>query len=255
MQPSEHHDDVVRREFTKQAEAYAANPSIADRERVARLVQAVGPTADDRVLEVATGPGYVALAFAACAKEVVGVDLTEAPLAIAERMRQEYALDNLRFEVANANHLRFPEAAFDIVVCRLALHHFQHPHQMLHEMARVCRPGGRVAIEDMIASEHPERAAYHNRFEQLRDPSHTAALPLSQMLTHLAAAGLEIEHVQTGSLSQELERWLQNAQTPSEAAAQDLSGTNPAKNQHGQWCFAQRTAIVVSRKLGRLPSP
>lgn len=261
MHTSERHDDVVRRAFTKQAEAYAANPSIADRERVARLVQAVGPTADDRVLEVATGPGYVALAFAACTREVVGVDLTAAPLAIAERMRQEHGLDNLRFESANANRLPFSEAAFDVVVCRFALHHFEHPQPILHEMARVCRPGGRVAIEDMVASEHPERAAYHNRLERLRDPSHTAALPLGQLLTYLAAAGLEMEHVQTGSLAQEAEQWLRNAQTPPDAAAQvralierdaaqDLSGINPSRNQHGQWCFAQRTAIVVSRKLG-----
>ena len=57
MPHTREHNQVVREEFTRQAAAYAANPAIADPERVARLVQAVRPTAQDRVLEVATGPG------------------------------------------------------------------------------------------------------------------------------------------------------------------------------------------------------
>lgn len=260
MQELDQHDNIVRREFTRQAEAYAANPSIADRERVARLVEAVGPTAQDRVLEVATGPGYVAMAFAVFAQEVVGVDLTEAPLAIAERMRQQHGLTNLRFELANASRLPFDNAAFDVVVCRFAFHHFTTPRQVLGEMVRTCRPQGKVVVEDLMASEHPPRAAYHNRIETLRDPSHTAGLSLSQLLHMAADAGLEVEIVQSNQLLQEAEQWLQNAQTPAEQAqqvrhlleqdqARDLSGLTPFRNEQGQLCFTQRTAIVVGRKL------
>ena len=60
--------------------------------------------------------------------------------------------------------------------------------------------------------------------------------------------------------SQVVERWLANAQTPVDKAVQvrhlieqdglhDLSGTQPFRNADGQWCFTQRTAIVVGRKL------
>ena len=63
MAQTKEHNQVVREEFTRQATAYAANPVIADPERVARLVHAVRPSSQDRVLEVATGPGYVALGF------------------------------------------------------------------------------------------------------------------------------------------------------------------------------------------------
>jgi ubiquinone/menaquinone biosynthesis C-methylase UbiE len=261
MATTQSHDDIVRQEFTKQAEAYAANPSIADRDRVARLVQAIQPAPSARVLEVATGPGYVALALATVAREVIGVDLTAAPLAIAERFRQERGMTNVRFESADAKQLPFDDASFDVVVCRLALHHFPQPALVLREMVRVCRPGGTVAVEDMVASEHPERAAYHNKLEQLRDASHTAALALSQLLTLCAQAGLEVASVQTGSLAQVAERWLQNAQTPPDRAdevrrllaedeAQDKSGVYPQRDAQGQVCFTQRTAIVVSRKLG-----
>src|SRR5712692_6795196 len=108
----------------------------------------------DRVLEVATGPGYVAMGFAAVAREVVGVDLTEAPLAIAEKPRQEQGLPNVRFQLADASRLPFADGEFDVVVCRLAFHHFAEPPRMLGEMVRVCTPQGTVAVEDIVVSEH-----------------------------------------------------------------------------------------------------
>ena len=189
------HKDVVRQEFTRQATAYAATPSIADPDRVARLVQAVNPGPDSRVLEVATGPGYVALGFAAVCREVIGLDLTPAPLAIAEQLRHERGLTNVRFQTGDADRLPFADGEFDVVVCRFAYHHFEDPAHVLAEMTRICRTDGTVAVEDLVVSEHPERAAYQNRFENLRDPSHTRAFPLSQLLALFAATGLEVENV------------------------------------------------------------
>lgn len=254
------HDDIVRQEFTRQATAYAANPVIASQERAVQLVRMVQPQTQDRVLEVATGPGYVAMAFAEHCREVIGVDLTAAPLAIAEKTRQQRSLTNVRFETANARQLPFAAGEFDVVVCRFALHHFQEPQQVLQEMVRVCREGGTVAIEDMVVSEHRARAAFHNRLEVLRDPSHTAALPLSQLLHMYASAGVEVEHVHSDIFPQLLEQWLQNAQTPAvhavqvrqmieQDAAQDCSGLQPFRNAAKQWCFTQRTTIVIGRKL------
>src|SRR2546428_5020600 len=90
------HKDLIRTEFTKQAATYPANASIADPNRVMRLVHAVDPSADARVLEVACGPGYVSLGFATVCAEVVGLDLTPALLAKAEQLRQGRRLENLR---------------------------------------------------------------------------------------------------------------------------------------------------------------
>ena len=81
------HKDLVREEFTRQANDYAAAPAIRDAEHLQKLVEIVAPPPDSRVLEVASGPGYVAMAFAAASREVVGIDLTEAPLKLAEQMR------------------------------------------------------------------------------------------------------------------------------------------------------------------------
>lgn len=257
--PPDHHN-VVREAFTRQALAYAANPGVADPARVARLVQAVQPTAQDRVLDVATGPGYVAIGFAALAREVVGVDLTPALLSLAEQRCLALGLTNLRFQQADAEHLPFADGEFDIVVCRLALHHFLQPMPMLREMARVCRVEGTVAVEDLITSEHLARGAYQDRFENLRDPSHTAAYPLSRMVQLFVGAKLEVEQVLMYRHLQVVEQWLANARTPVDDATEvrrliaqdaehDLSGTRPHQNAAGEWCFTQRHAIVVGRKL------
>jgi len=143
---------------------------------------------------------------------------------------------------------------------RLALHHIEEPGRVLREMARVCRTQGKVAVEDLVSSEHRARADYQNQFERLRDPSHTRTLAASELLALFTAAGLEIERLYSGEVVQNLERWLANSQTPPDRAAQvralierdardDLSGTRPYF-EDGQWFFRHPTLAVVARRLG-----
>jgi ubiquinone/menaquinone biosynthesis C-methylase UbiE len=252
--------DLVRQAFTRQAAAYARNPVVANRERIARLVRTVEPESDARVLDVATGPGYVAQAFAVVCHEVVGVDITAAPLRIADDRRREHGRANLSFCLAAVEQLPFDDEAFDIVVCRFAFHHFRQPELALAELRRVCRLNGKLALEDLIVSEHPARAAYQNQFERLRDPSHTAALSLSTFLSILTRARFEVEAVLTDDLLPDVEQWLANAQTlPAQAQAaremidedrlHDRSGTRPFTDEQGHIRFHQRTALVTGRKL------
>ncbi len=254
------HKDLVREEFTRQAPAYAESPVIKDQLHLDKLVEAVRPAPEARVLEIATGPGHVALAFARVSREVVGVDLTEAPLKIAERMRAERGLTNVRFQMGDVEErLQFSDGHFDVVVCRFAMHHFEHPRIVIAEMSRLCRDGGTVAVEDLIASEHPDRAEYHNRFERLRDSSHTRALALSELVLMLASAGLELVRFSSDGIPNPVARWFDSAKTPADKRAQalamierdmleDLSGTNP-RRVDGELFFTHRTAILVSRKL------
>jgi ubiquinone/menaquinone biosynthesis C-methylase UbiE len=255
--PGKEHKSVVQESFTRQAEAYAAAPVITDPERLRRLVEAIAPARGAHALDVATGPGLLALALAERCREVVGVDLTEAPLAIAERNRRERGATNVRFQKGDADRLPFADGEFDIVICRFALHHFEHPTRVLMEMARVSRE--KVAVEDLEASESPAQAQYHNKFERLRDPSHTRALAASELIAMFAACGLKIERQYSDHLEQNLERWLATTQTPVGRAAEvramierdareDLSGTRPFLRD-GQWFFRQQTLALVGRKI------
>lgn len=262
MPDSSDHKNTVREEFTKQAAAYASNSSLTDPEKVDRLVRATDASPEARVLEVATGPGHVAFGFADVCDEVVGLDITEAPLAIAEETRQERGVNNIHFQKGDAETLPFDENTFDIVVCRLAFHHFETPSRVLQQMAQVCRPDGTVAVADLVVSEYPDRGNYQNQFEQLRDPSHVRALSLSDLIELFTEQGIEVDDVHTGVLVQEVEQWLSNAQTPDSRAAkarkmikqdasEDLSGTRPFW-RNGDLYFVQRTAIIVGRRLDEL---
>jgi SAM-dependent methyltransferase len=267
------HKTVVQQEFTRQADAYAVAPTVSDPERIARLVKAVAPASDARVLDVACGPGFLALAFAAHCREAVGIDLTDAPLAIAKTKLKVLRpmsrnggetwgtpnISNVRFVRGDADRLPFADGEFDVAVCRFALHHMEDPGRVLREMARVSR--GTVAIEDLVTSEHRDRAEYQNHVERLRDPSHTRALAPSELIGLFTAAGLEVERLYSGETAQTVELWLGNSQTPRERASEvrallerdareDLSGMRPHQKD-GQWFFRHRTLAALGRRMNQ----
>jgi ubiquinone/menaquinone biosynthesis C-methylase UbiE len=259
------HNELVQTEFTKQAASFAASPWISDEELIQRLVSAAGLSGSERALDLACGPGYIAQAFAAVAREVVGIDLTEAMLAIARGRTSKVGLKNISFRVGDIRNLPFCNGEFDVVVCRYALHHVEQPAKILQEMARVCRVGGTVLAEDLFASENPQRAAYQNAFEILRDSAHTRVLPLSELLQDFSAAGLEVEAVTMNHRTPEIERWMDTTKTTGEKAAEirrllrddlerDLSGTKPFYDREGLLHYVARTAIVKSYKLHPVPS-
>src|SRR6266852_2235606 len=111
-----HHNDIVRDSFTTQAKAFAANPWVTDEERIHRLVAAARLKGDERVLDIATGPGYIAEAIARSAREVIGVDLTAAMLTIAEERTQQRGISNVSFRIGDVQSLPFEKEEFDVVV-------------------------------------------------------------------------------------------------------------------------------------------
>jgi len=110
-----------------------------------------------------------------------------------------------------------------------------------------------------VVSEHAARGAYQNKVEVLRDPSHTRAVPLSEMLALFAAVGLEVENVYSAMLVPGVQQWLATTQAPDDRAQQvyallehdehhDVSGMRPFRRDGGL-CFIQHTAAVIGRKL------
>jgi ubiquinone/menaquinone biosynthesis C-methylase UbiE len=110
-------------------------------------------------------------------------------LAIAKERTKERGICNVSFRAADAQNLPFDNGVFDVVVCRLALHHLMKPLQVLCEMVRVCRAGGTVVVEDIYASEHPERAEYQDRWEILRDLRTSVRLRLANCFSFFVTQG------------------------------------------------------------------
>jgi ubiquinone/menaquinone biosynthesis C-methylase UbiE len=207
MKTLDAHTQTIRQEFTKQAVAYSQSPVIADEARLAALVAFAEASPEDEVLDVASGPGLVSLAFAPQVKRVTGVDITPRMLERAEELKRERGVNNVEFRQGDIAALPFPPESFDLVVCRFAFHHFPDPAGVLREMVRVCRPSGRVVVADTLSSEDRMKAAYHNELEGYRDPSHARALSLSELRSLFPACGMPVVKEERGVLEMEFEEW------------------------------------------------
>jgi ubiquinone/menaquinone biosynthesis C-methylase UbiE len=187
---SARHDAVTVEQFTKQAEPFAALHTLrTDAEIVRLMCEAARPRPGAAVLDVACGPGLVALALAESAGHVTGLDLTPAMLDKARELQRRGGRPNLSWVLGRADALPYPRASFDAVVTRFSFHHLTEPAKALAEMVRVCRPGGRVVVCDVYMTT-AEQAAEYDRLERLRDPSHVRALPLEELRALLRQAGL-----------------------------------------------------------------
>lgn len=196
---------LILDQFTRQAGPFASAPGIRNERSLRLVVETTGAGPDDRTLDVACGPGLLACAFAEVAAHATGIDLVPAMIAQAEARQAELGLDNVRWQVGDADPLPFEDDAYDVVTCRYAFHHFLRPGAVLAEMARVCRPGGRVAVIDTAASPDPAKAAAFNEMELRRDPSHVRALPLEELRSLFAEAGLAAPTLTTYLLESELD--------------------------------------------------
>ncbi len=179
-------------------------------DRVRRLL---GPFSGSEVaLDSGCGTGGLAFALAPHVGEVVGVDVRADYLeAAAER-----APENVRFVEGDAMALPFEYGMFDIAASIRALHHVRRPELAVSELARVTRPGGRLLVADQLGSVDPLRSLEQDRFERLRDPTHTRLLPDADIRGFLDANDLVLISSEVVRERVDLEQRLELAQVPEE---------------------------------------
>jgi SAM-dependent methyltransferase len=188
--------NLVQSQFGASAQSYVSSATHASGDDLARLVELAGLRGDERVLDIATGGGHTALAFARRAAEVVASDLTPAMLQAAEQFIRGQGVSNVRFELADAEALPFADASFDIVTTRIAPHHFPNPPAYVREVARVLRPSGRFLLDDNMGPEDAELRTFLDRAERWRDPGHMRNYTVSEWRGWMQEAGLHVEHVE-----------------------------------------------------------
>lgn len=110
-----------------------------------RLCESVPVLAGDRVLDVATASGNTAMAAARRRARVTGIDITPALL---ERAKLRAAAEGLAIEFrrGDAMALEFGDGSFDVVMSTFGAIFAADPERTAAEMARVCRPGGKIAM-------------------------------------------------------------------------------------------------------------
>lgn len=127
-------------------------------------------------------------------------------------------------------------------------------------MARVCRPGGRVEVMNLVASVDPEIAGQQNQMERLRDPSHVRMLPRRIIPQWLQECGLVVDHVDEREIDRPVRQWLEQAMTEESAAARvheafeaelgggTETGMRPHRGADSTVWFRQLWEIAVARK-------
>ncbi len=146
--PTKAHKGVGMEGFV--ARWYARQTAHDDDEfkRTARRI-AAHVSSGSRVLEVAPGPGYLAIELiklAGC--RVTGLDASRTFVQIATENARRAGV-RIDLEHGDAADLPFPAAQFDFIVCRAAFKNFARPLAALDEMHRVLKPGGTALIIDL----------------------------------------------------------------------------------------------------------
>jgi ubiquinone/menaquinone biosynthesis C-methylase UbiE len=192
------HNDTVRRSFERQVPLFsgAASPFA---QRSGSLAWIEPLEADDIVLDVACGAAHASEPVAAAVRQVVGVDITPALLAVGAQRLRDNGIANVLLQEGDAHALPFVDNSFDIVCCRSSMHHFSDPHAVLAEMARVCRPGGRVVVTDLVVPIAEARDRYDD-LHRLIDPSHVRAFTERELAAAMPGGIDTLTYADTGTI-------------------------------------------------------
>jgi SAM-dependent methyltransferase len=220
MESLMHQQEIVS-QFTRQSRPFAENEAHSENRSFEIFRELGGFAGTERVLDSGCGPGLVSLYLAEFVGEVIGVDLTPAMVRLAEETALKAGVQNAFFLQGNMTSLPFSRGDFDVSVSRYALHHLEHPQAAFAEMIRVTRPQGKVIVADVTPEAH-KREAY-DRFERLRDPSHTSALTFEELTRLGAKHGLKRPDVIRFGLAMDVETLI-GSSFPEAASSEELIG-------------------------------
>ena len=129
---------------------YARNTAndMAEFERLAERVTQMIPSGS-RILEVAPGPGYLAIEIARRGSyAITGLDISKTFVEIATANARTASVE-VDFRHGNASAMPFADNTFDLILCRAAFKNFSQPVAAMNEMHRVLKPQGRALIIDL----------------------------------------------------------------------------------------------------------
>lgn len=140
---------TMRRQWGERSQHYTERAAPQTTRYAELLISAVAPIPGERVLDVATGPGVVAVAAAEAVGptgSVLATDLAPEWEPIVRERVAAAGLRNVDFATMGAESLDLADESFDVALCQFGLMFVPEPGQALREMRRVLREGGRLGV-------------------------------------------------------------------------------------------------------------
>ena len=243
--------EKIKSAFTAQAEHFETHKgNFTNKEYLDYVVSEVQPKKEDNVLEAAAGTCVCGRTFAPLVHSVTCVDLTPAMLSVGREQAEKQELKNMSFVIGDVNELPFLDNRFDIVISRLAFHHFADVNRAFSEMARVLKKGGIFVFIDMEATDEELRSV-QDEIETMRDASHIKNLSKEEILKLFRDNHISIEKSSTVIMKKNLNDWLDFTNTPADMKktimglfADDLSG----KNKTGFYPYVEGSEVFFEHK-------
>jgi SAM-dependent methyltransferase len=211
--------------WDERAEAYRTSLTHATGDDLDAVVELCNPHDGLKVLDVATGGGHVARRLREHGADVVTADASPG-------MQPDV--------VTQAEHLPFADGSFDVVVTRIAAHHFESIGAAVGEMARVSNRV--VVVEDMLYRTEEEQEA-----EKLRDPTHVRSLSADEWRDLLVDAGLEVEQELYFSKEHDFDEWLARTGCEGETAERVRELLAPLSSEDGE-SWSNEYIVLRARK-------
>ncbi|HEX2653937.1 MAG TPA: methyltransferase domain-containing protein [Xanthobacteraceae bacterium] len=197
---------LVQEQFGATAKHYITSKPHAQGKSLARMVELAQPQPTWHAVDIATGAGHTAYAFAPHVARQWATDITDEMLDIVRDEAAKRSLKNVRTAYAKAEGLPFEDASIDLVTCRIAPHHFDSIPAFLDETHRVLKPGGIFVVVDNVVPGGTV-GDYINAFERFRDPSHLRAWATDEWATALREHNFKITHQEELPKSMDFSSW------------------------------------------------
>lgn len=212
--------EAIQSQFGASASRYASSRYHSDSPDLDHMLRSAVLEGHEWLLDVGTGAGHTAVAFAPHVTQVVAIDLTDAMLDETRAKAERHGLDNVRTDAGCAMNLPYAAETFDVVTCRVCAHHFADADAAVREAARVLKPGGQLLVVDTVSPDDAAADTFLNCIELVRDHSHVRNYQVGEWLGMMRAAGLDASWVDTFGVVLEFDDWFDRMQTPELARAQ-----------------------------------
>ncbi|WP_057915466.1 class I SAM-dependent methyltransferase [Peribacillus muralis] len=217
----------------------------------------------DNICDIACGAGHFGLSFSHISTNITAVDPSKNMLDISKSSAVSKGITNYKTVHGFAEQLPIPDGTFDLVISRLAPHHFNDIQKAIREMYRITSPGGHVIIIDLAGYENHEIDTFNHKLELLHDPTHIKSYSAEDW-TRIFEQGefKNVEIIENQSESQTgvpVKRWCQIASSGIEAehAIRDALNDAPLnyleemsiKKIENEFYFPIKTNLILAEKV------